>query len=104
MASPSVGPSKDYARPHTGGRTILSTGSYDGDDGFKAYSGLIVNGILYLLFFAWLLIKGEPRFPRDCKPLSLFATYMKKADIEMKKVTLLIYEYFCTLNTLFQGR
>ncbi len=81
-----LGSSVDYTSPHAGGRTILSVDTSE-EDGFKGYTKLIVNCILYLLFFAWLLIKGEPRYPRSCKQLSLFKTFLKKADNEMKQVS-----------------
>ena len=81
------GLSPDYDTPHTGGRTILSVNKDAENDGFKAYTSVIVNSILYLLFFAWLLIKGEPRFPRDSKNVASFKAYMNKADSEAVKVS-----------------
>ena len=76
----------DYKTPHTGGRTILSYGSDTQEDRFKAYTGMIVNCVIYLLFFAWLLIKGEPRYSQDSKNVASYKMYMAKADMEMTKV------------------
>eukprot|EP00794_Sanderia_malayensis_P007590 gene7590-8430_t len=84
FGSQTKGSSVDYASPRAGGRTILSVET-GGEDGFGGYTKLIVNCILYLLFFAWLLIKGEPRYPHSSKQLSLFKTFLKKADNEMKQ-------------------
>lgn len=77
----------DYLTPHSGGRTILSYGSAEEGDSFKAYTGLIVNCVLYCLFFAWLLIKGEPRYSSESKNVQSYKMYMEKADAEMLSVS-----------------
>ena len=69
-----------------GGRTILSYESDAQEDRFKGYMGVIVNCVIYMLFFAWLLIKGEPRFSAESKNVVAFKMYMEKADAELKKV------------------
>ena len=83
----------DYITPHMGGRTILSYESDVQEDGFKVYTGVIVNCIIYMLFFAWLLIKGEPRYSAESKNIASFRMYMEKADAEMAKV--------CKAQTVF---
>lgn len=75
----------DYITPHMGGRTILSYESDAQEDRFKGYMGVIVNCVIYMLFFAWLLIKGEPRFSAESKNVVAFKMYMEKADAELKK-------------------
>ena len=75
--------------PHTGGRTILSHAADPEEDGFRVYTGMIVNCVLYLLFFAWLLIKGEPRYSDGSKNVASYKMYMKNADADMARVNML---------------
>ena len=92
----------DYITPHTGSRTILSYEANTQEDRFKSYTGMIVDCVIYLLFFAWLLIKGEPRFSTDSKNVASYRMYMKKADNEIMKVCT-CYFYLCLYNRVGGG-